>query len=392
MRSFCKLTAVLTALILLLAGCSGSDTSWVAQAGEDTIAPGVYLVELMMGYNEAASKNPTAEDLLKETIDDLPAPQYITDYAKKECAKLLAIQREFTARGLELTAEDTESAGAYTDYLYQMGESFYQANGVAKESVQFINDRTMMSLAIFNDLYGEGGEREVPRAELEQAFASQYTRSQYILFPKVDSATGAPLGEEAVAAAKVKAEEYLEKAKGGENFTDLLYENAKEMDPANIQERHEDDRAYDAYLENNASYYPPVYESAILEMADNEIRLVEDDYYYYILKKLPLLEGESERIENYLSGILQTMKYDEYMEVLEDWGEELGVKYNNAALAAFSPAKLKMTQEEIEAANGAGGSSESGSEGSSVSDNGSSGSGSESSVASDNGSGAESQG
>lgn len=386
MRSFCKLTAVLAALILLLAGCSGSDTSWVAQAGEDTIAPGVYLVELMMGYNEAASRNPSAENILKETIDDLPAPQYITDYAKRECAKLLAIQREFTARGLELTAEDNESADAYTDYLYQMGENFYQANGVAKESVQFINDRTMMSLAVFNDLYGEGGEREVPRAELEKEFAGQYTRSQYILFPKVDSATGAPLGEEAVAAAKAKAEEYLEKAKGGENFTDLLYENAKEMDPANIQERHEDDRAYDAYLENNANYYPPVYESAILEMADNEIRLVEDDYYYYILKKLPLLEGESERVENYLSGILQSMKYDEYMELLEDWGEELGVKYNNAALAAFSPAKLKMTQEEIEAAN-----SSSSSESSAASDGSS-----ESTGASDNGSsaasGSESQG
>lgn len=367
MKFFGKTAALLMALILMLAGCSGGDTSWVAQAGEDTIAPGVYLVELMMGYNEAASRNPTAENILKETIDELPAPQYITDYAKRECAKLLAIQKEFTARGLELTAEDTESAGAYTDYLYQMGESFYQANGVAKESVQYINDRTMMSLAIFNDLYGEGGEREVPKAELEQAFAGQYTRSQYILFPKVDTTTGAPLGEDKIAEAKAGAEECLERAKGGENFTDLLYENAKEMDSVNIQERQEDDRAYDAYLENNAGYYPPVYESAILEMADGEIRMVEDDFYYYILKKLPVLEGETARVESYLSGMLQTMKYDEYMEVLEDWANGLEVKYNNAALAEYSPVKLKMTQEEIEAANGA-----SGSESSSAADDGSS--------------------
>ena len=183
MKFSAKVLAVLMALILTLAGCSGGDTSWVAQAGEETITPGVYLVQLMMGYNEASSQKPTTEDIMKETIDGLPAAQYITDYAKNECAKLLVVHQEFAKRGLELTADDTEQANSYTEYLYQLGENFYQANGVAKESVQYINDTTMMSLAVFNSIYGEGGEKEVPRAELEKAMAEQYTRSQYILFP-----------------------------------------------------------------------------------------------------------------------------------------------------------------------------------------------------------------
>ena len=103
MRKYTKVLAAVLALVLVLAGCSGGDTSWVAQSGEDTITPGVYLVQLMMGYNEASSQKPTTEDILKETIDELPAPQYITDYAKRECSKLLAIRREFSARGLTLT-------------------------------------------------------------------------------------------------------------------------------------------------------------------------------------------------------------------------------------------------------------------------------------------------
>ena len=373
MKFSAKVLAVLMALILTLAGCSGGDTSWVAQAGEETITPGVYLVQLMMGYNEASSQKPTTEDIMKETIDGLPAAQYITDYAKNECAKLLVVHQEFAKRGLELTADDTEQANSYTEYLYQLGENFYQANGVAKESVQYINDTTMMSLAVFNSIYGEGGEKEVPRAELEKAMAEQYTRSQYILFPKVDTTTGLPLGEEAIAAAKAKAEECLKKAQAGENFTDLLYESAKELDSVNIQERQEKDTAYDAYLENNAGFYPPVYETAILEMADNEIRMVEDDFYCYILKKLPLLEGEPERLEGYLSAILQNLKYDEYIGTLDSWAKELDIKYNNAALAAYSAAKLKMTQEEISAANSSESSSQTSGESSeSASDEGSS--------------------
>lgn len=347
MKQYTKALAAVLALLLTLAGCSGGDTSWVAQSGEDTIPPGVYLVEMMMGYNEASEKLYGAEDILKETIEDVPAAQYITDYAKRECAKLLAVRQEFTKRGLSLTAEDEEQASAYTDYLYQMGETFYQANGVAKDSVQFINDSTMMSLAVFNSIYGEGGEKEVTREELESQFASQYTRSQYILFPKVDMTTGQPLSDEEIAANKEKAEDCYQKAAGGESFTDLLYASAKELTPDTAGERLTDNE-YDAYLENSAGFYPPVYEETVLAAADNEIRMVEDDYYFYIIKKLPVLEGDGERIQDYLDAILQNTKYDEYMETLEGWGKELEVKYNNAALAAFSVAKLKMTQEQLD--------------------------------------------
>lgn len=357
MKQYTKALAAVLALLLALAGCSGMDTSWVVQLGEDTIPPGVYLVEMMMGYNEAAEKLYGAEDIMKETIDDLPAAQYITNYAKTECSKLLAVRQEFNKRGLTLTTEDEEQAAAYTDYLYQMGETFYQANGVEKDAVQFINNTTMMSLEVFNSIYGAGGEKEVTREELENQFASQYTRSQYILFPKVDTTTGQPLSEEDIAVNQGKAEECFRKAIGGENFVDLLYDAAKEMTPGTAGEKMAENE-YDAYLENNAGFYPPVYEETVLAAADGEIRMVADEYYFYIIKKLPVLEGDPERLQGYLDAILQNLKYDEYMETLEGWGKELEVKYNNAALAAFSAAKLKMTPEQIAGETGSESSSE----------------------------------
>ena len=76
-----------------------------------------------------------------------------------------------------------------------------------------------------------------------------------------------------------------------------------------------------------------------------------DEYYFYVIKKLPVLEGETQRLESYLDATLQNMKYDEYMETLEGWGSGLDVRYNNAALAACSVSKLKMAQEQLEAAS-----------------------------------------
>ena len=342
----------LALMLVLAAGCSAKDTSWVVQSGEDTVPVGVYLVELMMGYNDAASQLPTAEDILKESIGETPAPQYIADFAKAECGKLLAIRQEFAKRGLALGPEDEEQASTYTDYLYEMGQTFYEANGVAKESVRYINDTTMMSLGLFNSIYGEGGEKAVPRADLEKEFASRYTRSQYVYFPKADLTTGSPLPQEEIDASKEKAESYLKRAQAGEKISDLFYEVAKEQDPANAGEKMEESQ-YDIYLENEAGYFPPVFESTVLSAADNEVKLVEDEYYFYLIKKLPVLEGDPETIQPYLDNILQSMKYDEYTETLASWSQGMDIKYNNASLAAYTPAKLKMTQEQLDAANSA---------------------------------------
>lgn len=347
-----RIPALVIALGLILAslaGCSGKDTSWIAQSGEDTIPVGVYMVEMMMGYNDAAGQLPGAKDILKETIGDIPAVQYISDYAKAECAKLLAIRREYADRGLSLSDEEWAQSTSYTDYLYSIGEDFYNANGVAKESVGYINDTTMMSLALFNSIYGEGGEKEVPKADLEKEFSSTYTRSQYVYFPKIDMYTGAPLSDEEIAASREKAEAYLARAQAGEKLFDLYKEVAAEMDPdADLSQL--DESQYDIYLENNAGYFYPSYESAVVSAADNEVKLVEEDSVIFLIKKLPLMEGNADAIATYLSNILQTQKYDEYNETLIQWSQDMDIRYNNAALGAYTPSKLKMTQEALAAA------------------------------------------
>lgn len=335
-------------LLASLAGCSKEDTSWIAQYGEETVPVGVYMVEMMMGYNDAATQLPGSEDILKESIGETPAAQYISDFAKTECAKLLTIRGEFADRGLSLSAEEWDQSVAYTDYLYSVGESFYSANGVAKESVQYINDTTMMSLAIFNSIYGEGGEKEVPRADLEKEFANAYTRSQYAYIPKIDMTSRAALSEEDLAAAKEKAEAYLARAKAGEKLPDLYLEAVSELDPNAAAERMEDSY-YDIFLEMNAGYFPPAYETAVAAAADNEVVLTEDDYYYYLIKKLPLMQGDPDTVEEHLSGILQTMKYDEYNDTITQWSQDIEVRYNTAALAAYTPSKLKMTAEQLAA-------------------------------------------
>ena len=40
------------------------------------------------------------------------------------------------------------------------------------------------------------------------------------------------------------------------------------------------------------------------------MKLVEDEYYFYLIKKLPVLEGDPETIQPYLDNILQSMRWN----------------------------------------------------------------------------------
>ena len=343
-----RIAALLMAMALALAGagCSSEDTSWVAKSGEDVLPAGVYLVELMMGYSSALGQV-SGEDVLSETIDGVPAAQYITDFAKLESAKLLAIRRQFQDRGLSLTEDDEAQSESYTDYLYTMGEALYTANGVAKESVRYINDTSMMSLHVFNDIYKEGGEKGLTHEELMDAFAQQYTRSQYMLFPKVDMTTGLPLDDASAEEVRQEAESYLARAQAGEHFPDLIYEQAVENNGDAAGEQMADD-SYDVYLQNGAGFFPVVYENAVAGAEDGDVFLVEDEYYFYLVHKLPILEADDASVEMYLDVVLQTLKYEEYMDSVAVWAAEMDLVYNNAALAAYTPAKLEMSTDGIE--------------------------------------------
>ena len=97
-----KIVALALALMLALsmAACGTKDTSWVAKAGDDVIAPGIYLTFLMTGVNDASTKAADPEKPLEGEIDGVPADQYVVEYAKREVTKYLGAAAQYRALGL----------------------------------------------------------------------------------------------------------------------------------------------------------------------------------------------------------------------------------------------------------------------------------------------------
>lgn len=346
--------ALILAMVLVVSGCSSNaDVTWAAKLGEDTLPSGVYCAYLMMGYNDASSKiTGEYDNLLREKVDDVSVPEYIVNYAKNETAKALAVREKFAALGEELAEADLKNAMDYASYVYRSAADYYRVNGVSETDIQYVYEGSLMSLKVFESIYGQGGEKEVPQEELMQEFQKNYTRSQYLLFPKIDTTTGAALSDEEVAKAKEQADEYLERAQAeGQSFTDLIHE----LELSRLTEDQEpyekfDEPYYDAYLENATGYFPEAYEAAVLTGAEGSIQKVEDDQYVYIIKKLPIAEADQEAVDYYLSRILQNLKYDEFVTTMDEWGSRTDIVYNNDALKVYTPKNLKMTAAQVQAA------------------------------------------
>lgn len=75
------------------------------------------------------------------------------------------------------------------------------------------------------------------------------------------------------------------------------------------------------------------------EMEKGEIRLIEDNEYYYIAVKLDVLETD----EYYLTAkasLLSEMKSDEYDELVESWKSEVDFQRNQKAFDRYDPEKI----------------------------------------------------
>ena len=355
MKRGTKLIALAMALTMLAAvtGCSNEDVSWAAKLGDETLPGGVYATYLMMGYQDADNKlTGTYDNLLREKIDGQPVQDYIVEYAKDQAGRMLAMRQKYHELNLTMDESERSYAMSYAAYLYTSNADYYRVNKVTQEDVQYIYEANLMNLAIFDHTYGKGGEKEVPAAELQKNFEENYTRSQFLVWNKRDATTGAALPEEELTKLHTEAEGYLARAlTEGQSFTDLIHE----LDLSRLEEGAEPfekskEDEYDAFLKNGGGYYPAAYEEYVQGAAVNSIDLLEDDDYIYVIKKLPIGEASQEKTDYYLTEVLRDLKYAEFLEDMEDWGKTADVVYNSAALKAYTPKKLKMTYEQVQAA------------------------------------------
>ena len=367
---------------LALTACSCGNTTGTALTIDGTDIPaGVYICYQMDAYSKAQAALAEAQpdldmyaedfDIKAQTIEGVNAEEWIKNKTVELCRNYVAANKAFDEYGLSLTAEQQaeinqyvtsawEEENMYAQYLYgfdTIGE-YYESKGVGEKSYKETQTLYYKQEAVFNHLYGEGGELEVPAEEINAKILSDYA---LVLSFEVDPAYG-------------KAQDYVDMLNGGTSFTAAkqAYDQAEAVAEAEEAKKKAEEAGeeYDGTLPEdvvvaeveestlkdviNVNDVAPSesYVKDVFAMANGENKLitVSEDITgadgttttaisYYVVKKLDI-SADAEVMEEYSETVLFDMKSSELEETLKTKGAAYTVTENAAAIKLYTIDKI----------------------------------------------------
>ena len=311
MKRIAKITVALllaVAMCFSLAGCYDEDLNWSAKYDDTELPAGAYIYYLSIAYNEAASKVSTEDEVLKSEIDGTPAETWIKNRADEYVNQYFYIQNEMKRLGLEMTDEDYSTCLQTTESYWNYFGTSFEKFGIAKTSFDIAYSQyNRMYLKVFNALYGEGGENEVPESELRQHIEDDYYDYEYFSAP-------------------------LTKTDDDNKSVDLTDEEKADLKEENGMQ---------------SSYMPDAFISAIKEMNEGDVEVVESTKYMIVLHRLPIKDDEDTLLESSdnRSQLLLELKNTEYADAVSAAAQSFeGVEWNQKVLNRYKPSMFADTK------------------------------------------------
>lgn len=354
--------AALAATLTVLVGCSGNNKSWVYQYGDQQPSAGLYLIYLISAASAADSKNaaanadnseyeaPSYKQLLKGTVEDQPAEQWIEADALRQMKEYFAVEEQFAARGLTLTPEEITSAKNAAAKSWETYGTFYESNGVALSSMELQMQNSLKRNKLFMAIYGEGGEKAVSTDALKAAFEADYGKTDLMVFSKAHAESENQSGEKVSIEAqnaeiKARAEGYLARLAAGEELADLVFEQETEdaKDSGQTPTKPEPgERSVIVSKEDtgNGYYSAKLVEGVMAAPMDTPV-IVEDDNYYYVVRRTDILKDPAD-LEAYRETLLNSMKAEEFKASVAQWAQAITPEANSAAVSSYKASKLKI--------------------------------------------------
>jgi hypothetical protein len=406
MSLFKKITAILmSAAILASLSACGESTRWGAKINGKELKAGIYIYYSMNAYYDAQEFLKEGQtDVFAINIEDKPAVQWMQDKATENMQEYVAVEEKFDELGLTLSDDQIKSAENMIDQMWQYYGSYYEEHGISKQSNVDIRINALKKEAIFNYYYGEGGTEEVAEDTIRQYMTDNYAYVNYIAMQLKDG-EGNLLKSDGKAKIKKMAEDYIERAKNGEDFNkiaaeyDEYYSNLQaeaqakaaetsstdsltvETSPAQDEPAQDESNETSVTTEaSSAETTAAVTEAASDEAAeedtvqdnsqvikkdgttpskavnekvfsgnlkDGDIVLIEEDEVYYVLKYMDLFSKENYYEDNKIS-VLHEIKDEEFNTLVSSWTKNQNVIINQKAYDRYDIKKFSETESEEE--------------------------------------------
>ena len=219
---------------------------------------------------------------------------------------------------------------------YEKSKDTLAKKGVSLASIEKLGINNALSYRLFEKLYSEGGDLEVPLKEKEEYLNNTYRKLTFIDFPLTD-ADGKALTGEALETAKKKASDYFASIEGGKDFFQVYKEVYTER--GNTFAETDTAKTNSTIFKVTDTRVPREFVMKVFSDKDKEKALYfETGDHCYIYEVYDILEDNF--IENVGVNLLYEMKDQSFRDYLIKKGEEAGFKFDESARKAYSLKKI----------------------------------------------------
>lgn len=322
----------------MLASCKGE--GYAIKVEDKVVTEGDYkrnVYTLRENYVAALGATETKEFWTDPLEDGNTMSQVFVDYLEDYLVqnKLYALQ--FDKLGLSFTEEEDqviqqslsdmiEAYGSMSAFNQALADGFY----TYEEYLEEIYDSAKKS-RVLKHYFGEESENPVSVEAIKDYYGKNYARVKFVYISKLDEETGEvaegkPLGE-----LRQKAEEVLDSAKRESEtvtFEDLI---GMHSDITSIAE--------EGMVVSQESGTDPALTEAAMEMKVGEIRLVDSEYAFLIVKRY---DGTADEFftATVQQSALEEFCAEEIAALMEEWRADADIKVNQKIIKKYRPEKL----------------------------------------------------
>lgn len=332
--------SLLAVSLIAMGGCN--DTSWGAECDGLRMPAGVYINQVLSAFSEGMGKVDNAEqtNLWKNTIDGEDFSSWVRTRTQENVYGYFAAEKKFDEMGLSFD----EFSQAQITYAVESQWSYYQGiyeeNGIGKESFQKSIENTYKRSELFNAIYGENGSEAVPSADILAKFNQEYINLEQIALSTMDEAGETALSKEETEKLMEKAKGYQKRIENGESIQTIAEEYQKEQQPDSSESSNVNTNLT---IMREGSDYSATFLENIKSATPGKPVVFEDDENIYLVIVNEVTTESPIFLQNQ-SYLLSEMKADEFEDRLIQWGKELNVSFNSAAVSRYDAKKLKITK------------------------------------------------
>ncbi len=334
MRNIIK-KAVAVILILCMcasfAACYSEDNLWAAKNENATLPIGGYIYYLASGYSEAQPLIADDVEVLNGVIDGQSAKDYIKQKALDYTKTFFYIADKFVEYGFEIDEEAQTTITSSTDSMWSYYQPSMEAMGVSKES---FNEAYSVFNHKYNEVfyytYGPDGDKSLSDDEIRKYYEEENFSYEQISFPITktnEEGESEDMTDEEKAEVMATAESYKQQIEDG---TITMEEAANQYMALQVLES-------SPYYKSTGKTATPSgdTQTAVAELKENELTIVETSTLYILTKRLPIAEEADAMLadETQKESVLSAMKSEEFRDDVNEAAKSVeGITFNDSAI------------------------------------------------------------